>query len=90
MKETPLETAVVPDLVHAARHGDRRDVLEALRYIAAVSIVDVEPDKRPQLIKQLREIVAELEALPVKDERTQVGDLAARRSARLSTPKAAG
>ncbi len=89
MKATPLETAVVPDLVHAAQHGDRRDVLEALRHVTAVSIIDVDPDKRPQLIKQLREIVAEIEALPVKDERTKVGDLAARRSARLSTPKAA-
>lgn len=90
MKATPLESAVVPDLVHAAQSGDRRETLEALRYVTAVSIIEAEPAQRSQLIRQLREIAAEIDALPVKDERTKVGDLAARRSARLSTSQAAG
>lgn len=73
----------------AAASGDRRATLEALRDVLADSVLEADPDKRAPLAKQLREIVAEIEALPVKDERTKVGDLAARRSARLSTPKAA-
>jgi hypothetical protein len=90
MKATPLETPVVADLVHAAGTGDRRAFLEALRHVTAVSIVEVDPQNRAALIRQAREIAAEIEALPVKDERSQVGDLASRRSARLSASKVAG
>jgi len=80
----------VASLSAAAASGNRRDALEALRALLAASLEDVEPDKRAPLAKQLRETMAEIDALPVNDERSQVGDLTARRAARLSASTAAG
>lgn len=90
MKATPLETPVVPNLTQAADSGDRRAFLEALRHVAAMSILEADPAQRASLIRQARELAAEIDALPVNDERSQVGDLTARRAARLSASTAAG
>ena len=69
--------------------ADRRTSLEALRALLAVSLVDAEPGQRAPLAKQLRDTLAELDALPDGKEVSTSDDLASRRSARRSAAKSA-
>lgn len=71
---------------HAAS-GDRRATLEALRNFLASQLETAERDI-PALAKQLRDTIAELDALPNAKETSRVDELNARRAARRS--KAAG
>ena len=53
------------DLVSAARSGDRRETLEALRDKIAASIQDCESGRDvAALSKRLMEVMGELDALP--------------------------
>lgn len=76
-------------LIDAAASGDRRSVLEQLRSVLAVSIVEVDPDKRAPLAKQLRDTLAELDALPDGKEDSTSDDLTARRNARRAASTSA-
>lgn len=71
-------------LIEAAASGDRRATLEALRALLAVSLVDAEPGQRAPLAKQMRDVLAELDALPTGKEVSTSDDLASRRVARRS------
>lgn len=72
----------------AAGTGDRRAALEALRAHLAAAIEAADPEKIAPLAKQLRETVAEIEALPNAKEKSTSDDLAAKRAARRSEAKA--
>lgn len=70
-------------LSEAAAGGDRRAVLEALRDVLAESIGSVDEKYRAPLAKQLREVMAELDGLPVKGA-SAVDELASKRRRRKS------
>lgn len=74
-------------MVDAAASGDRRAVLQRLRDVLAASVLEADPDKRAPLAKQLRDTVAELDALPDEKEKSTSDDLAAKRQARRSAAK---
>ena len=89
MTATPLDGAQVASLTRAAASGDRRAALEALRAHLAAAIEAADPEKIAPLAKQLRETVAEIEALPNAKEKSTSDDLAAKRSARRAAAKVA-
>lgn len=70
-----------------AATGDRRSSLEALRDFLARQLETAERDV-PALARQLREVMAELDALPNPMEKSPVDELTKKRAARRS--KAAG
>jgi len=65
---------------HAA-NGDRRGTLEALRNLLARQLETADRDV-PSLTRQLREVMAELEALPDPKETSRVDELNRKRAAR--------
>lgn len=76
--------------VEVIASGDQRASLEALRDKLASRIEAAEPRETAALAKQLADVIARIETLPVKEKST-LDDLADRRSRRLSkTPKRAG
>ena len=75
-------------LSSAADAGDRRKTLEELRRWLASAIEVCEPHQAAPLAKQLRETMAELDALPDGKEKSTSDDLAAKRAARRSESKA--
>lgn len=77
------------NLVDAAASGDRRALLSRLRDVLAASVLEADPDKRAPLAKQLRDTVAELDALPDEKEKSTSDDLAAKRQARRAAAKVA-
>jgi ribosomal protein L12E/L44/L45/RPP1/RPP2 len=70
----------LPEVVAA---GSRRASLEALRDLLATSLVEVDPDKRAPLAKQLTDVLRDIEELS-EPEGSKLDDLAARRAARLA------
>jgi len=83
----PRARKVPETLAGLAATGDRRATLEALRNFLAAQLENSERDI-PALAKQLRDTIAELDALPNPKETSRVDELNARRAARRS--KAAG
>lgn len=72
----------------AAAAGDRRRTLEELRVWLASAIEVCEPHQAAPLAKQLRETLAELDAMPDGKEQSTSDDLAARRKARRAAATA--
>ena len=66
-----------------AATGDRRASLEALRDLLARQLETAERDV-PALARQLREVMAELDALPNPKEKSPVDELTRKRAARRS------
>lgn len=79
---TALDSPSAGPTARAAREGTRREVLEALRDGLAVAFDAADSMMRPALAKQLRETMAELDALPVGKDESASDDLAARARAR--------
>ena len=68
----------VADLVSAARSGNRRETLEALRDKIASSIQDCESGRDvAALSKRLMEVMGELDALPKPSEADELEELQA-------------
>ena len=66
------------DLVSAARSGDRRQTLEALRDKIAASIQDCESGRDvAALSKRLMEVMGELDALPKPSDGDELAELQA-------------
>lgn len=66
------------DLVSAARSGNRRETLEALRDKIASSIQDCESGRDvAALSKRLMEVMGELDALPKPSEDDELAELQA-------------
>ena len=64
------------DLVSAAKSGNRRETLEALRDKIAASIQDCESGRDvAALSKRLMEVMGELDALPVPKEGDEFAEL---------------
>lgn len=70
-----------------AAAGDRRKSLEALRDLLARQLETADRDV-PALARQLREVMADLDALPNPHEKSRVDELNKRRAQRRA--KAAG
>lgn len=79
--------AAAVNLHDVAASGDRRATLEMLRQILAASIDEVDAAQRPALAKQFREVLSELETLPV-GEVSVSDDLRSRRAARRAAASA--
>ncbi len=75
-RRKPVET-----LSDHAANGDRRGTLEALRNLLARQLETADRDV-PALTRQLREVMAELEALPDPKETSRVDELNRKRAAR--------
>jgi hypothetical protein len=76
-------------LADATATGDRRSALVAVRDHLADVLMTCEAGATAQLVKQLRETLAELETLDVAKEVSASDDLAAKRKARRAATKAA-
>lgn len=64
------------NLIDAARSGDRRETLEALRDKLAASIQDCESGRDvAALSKRLMEVMAELDALPERSDDDELAEL---------------
>jgi hypothetical protein len=74
-------------LVDATASGDRRQALEALRHKLATELDSSSGHGTASLAKELRELLLQIDQLPVA-EGSKVDDLGARRTARRA--KAAG
>jgi len=72
----------VPPVVGAARGGDRRAALEALRDHLAVALVEVDARYKAPLAKQLSDVLRDLDGLPDVRKASPVDDLTAARVAR--------
>lgn len=81
---TPLDLPSAGPAHLAAREGTRRQVLEALRDGLAAAFDNADAMMLPAIAKQLRETMAELDALPVGKDESASDDLAARARARRS------
>ncbi|MCZ7413069.1 hypothetical protein [Streptomyces sp. WMMC897] len=66
----------------AAAGGDRRAVLEAIRNRLAEELDDAEGAQAASVAKELRAVMAELNALPGGKEVSPLDELTARREAR--------
>ncbi|MEV0227990.1 hypothetical protein [Nonomuraea sp. NPDC050786] len=71
------------DLLQAVMSGDRRAALEAIRDRLAAELDSAEKRDAAVVAKELRQVLAELEALPGGEVDT-LDDLAARRTKRRS------
>lgn len=74
-----------PSLPVTVAAGERRKSLEALRDHLAVTIDLAAPENVAALAKQLREVLRELDELPVPEETNPADALARRRAARRRT-----
>jgi hypothetical protein len=72
-------------VAEAARTGDRRATLEAMRDTLAVAFDDAPPAVVAQIAGRLSAILAELEALTAPAEGSAFDELANRRTDRLAT-----
>lgn len=76
----PPRKRVAPDLVTAARSGDRAATLAALRDVLAADIAACEsPRDKAPLVARLTDVLDKLAALPAPAEGTVVDEVAARR-----------
>jgi hypothetical protein len=69
--------------------GDFRRSLEAIRDKLAVELAAAEGRDAAPLAKELRAVIAQLEALPGGREGSKSDDLAAKRAARRAAPRRA-
>lgn len=73
----------------AAQSNNRRAALVALRDTLASAIDLAEPQVVAQLAGQLRQVLAELDALPAAGAKSRTDELKERRAARRAAAKAA-
>lgn len=80
--DEPLDPELVVDLREAARLGNRRGLLEAMRDVLASKMAIADSMVIAQIAGRLQAIAKELDELPLDAEASISDDLAARRKTR--------
>lgn len=75
-------------VLSAAKSGDRRATLVALRDKLAAEIEDIDPRYLAPLVRQMTDVMNALDTMPA-EARSKVDELAKRRAVRRATPKVA-
>lgn len=75
---TPLDSPQEATTAERLVRGTHLEALEALRVVLASTILDAEPQHRASLARQLRETMADIEAVERREKPTR-DDLAERR-----------
>lgn len=75
-------------VLSAAKSGDRRATLMALRDKLAAEIEEIDPRYLAPLVRQMTDVLKALDAMPA-EARSKVDELADRRASRRANPKVA-